>query len=324
MTNPHDHGPTGSPAGDDQRFSAPSGATSDQPRESEGLTHPESGGQQSPGSGDEFTRPSGQFLHLADPRTDDGYHRLDSGPPGGDYPEERQSVPQQYGQVPGYASAQAYPPGWHGAPGPYPGFPQQAWAVPPKKRKKWPIAIGVIGLAAAAVGGAWLIADRSRTDFEDIAQECENTLDYDTLLALTGGYEYMREALDVAYSEWQDILEEMSNVPRFVTVASDVSSIKIDDSDFGSIDSIDFLWGTSGSQRERLETFVTGWNGARDIAIVAAVSCVHDKLDIPDSVESRMMSTRALDGTQEATHAGIRMTWNYHPSSGLGVIYERE
>lgn len=49
---------------------------------------------------------------------------------------------------------------------------------------------------------------------------------------------------------------------------------------------------------------------------------INEKYGLPDALYERMMHTRALDGTQEATYGNIRVTWTYHPDNGLNVIYE--
>lgn len=54
------------------------------------------------------------------------------------------------------------------------------------------------------------------------------------------------------------------------------------------------------------------------------VVCVLDGLDMPESVKSRMTSTRSLDGMQEGTWPGYAATWNYHPDDGLHIIVEGE
>ena len=52
------------------------------------------------------------------------------------------------------------------------------------------------------------------------------------------------------------------------------------------------------------------------------VLCVLEELDIPESVVSRMESTRALDGRQDAAWSNYSATWGYHPDDGLDVIVE--
>jgi hypothetical protein len=50
------------------------------------------------------------------------------------------------------------------------------------------------------------------------------------------------------------------------------------------------------------------------------VLCVLDELDAPQSLVSRMESTRALDGMQSATWSSYEVTWTYHPDDGLDLI----
>lgn len=50
------------------------------------------------------------------------------------------------------------------------------------------------------------------------------------------------------------------------------------------------------------------------------VMCVLSELDMPDSVESMMLSTSALDGRQTAQWDDLSASWTYHPDDGLDVI----
>jgi hypothetical protein len=52
------------------------------------------------------------------------------------------------------------------------------------------------------------------------------------------------------------------------------------------------------------------------------VACVLNDLDVPDSVVSKMDSTRSLDGRVTEDWNGIEATWTYHPDDGLDVILE--
>lgn len=52
------------------------------------------------------------------------------------------------------------------------------------------------------------------------------------------------------------------------------------------------------------------------------VVCVLVELDVPDSVITRMDSTRALDGRQTAEWDDLSASWGYHPSNGLDVVIE--
>lgn len=48
--------------------------------------------------------------------------------------------------------------------------------------------------------------------------------------------------------------------------------------------------------------------------------CVLLETGMPDSIKSRLGSTRALDGTQNASWESIEATWTYHPNAGLDII----
>ncbi|OIH82877.1 hypothetical protein BLJ79_18040 [Arthrobacter sp. UCD-GKA] len=56
----------------------------------------------------------------------------------------------------------------------------------------------------------------------------------------------------------------------------------------------------------------------------ADVVCVLDTLGMPESVKSRMASTRSLDGMQDATWSGYAASWHYHPDNGLNIIVETQ
>lgn len=54
----------------------------------------------------------------------------------------------------------------------------------------------------------------------------------------------------------------------------------------------------------------------------ADILCVLDALDMPDSVLSRIDSTRALDGRQTATWEDLSASWGYHPDNGLDIVID--
>ena len=58
-------------------------------------------------------------------------------------------------------------------------------------------------------------------------------------------------------------------------------------------------------------------------ADLADVACVLAEVDVPDSVLTRIDSTRALDGRQEASWDDLDASWGYHPDSGLDLVLER-
>lgn len=55
---------------------------------------------------------------------------------------------------------------------------------------------------------------------------------------------------------------------------------------------------------------------------IAAIVNVNDYLGLPESVNDKMESTRALDGMQTQDCGDYTVSWNYHPDNGLKVIYE--
>ena len=54
------------------------------------------------------------------------------------------------------------------------------------------------------------------------------------------------------------------------------------------------------------------------------LACAIQNVAVPDSVVSRMQSTTALMGQQEATFDGITVRWSYHPSNGLDMSFEMD
>ncbi|WP_199034358.1 hypothetical protein [Glycomyces salinus] len=54
------------------------------------------------------------------------------------------------------------------------------------------------------------------------------------------------------------------------------------------------------------------------------VLCIFDELEVPDSVVSRIESTRALDGTQEAEFGDFSAFWTFHPDDGLNMTITLE
>ena len=57
---------------------------------------------------------------------------------------------------------------------------------------------------------------------------------------------------------------------------------------------------------------------------IAAVKRINTHLGIPGSVWEKMTSTNSLDGRQSESHNGFTVSWKYHPSNGLEVIYEKD
>lgn len=58
-----------------------------------------------------------------------------------------------------------------------------------------------------------------------------------------------------------------------------------------------------------------------DLAAIQAMYSVNEALGLPESVENKILSTRAMDGMQTYNGDGIEITWTYHPDSGLEIMY---
>ncbi|WP_182354676.1 hypothetical protein [Flaviflexus huanghaiensis] len=211
---------------------------------------------------------------------------------------------------PGQWQPRGYPS--YGYPAGESGYMQRA----PRKRIHWPFVVAASILALASIaGGAWILLQPK--SYEAIAKQCENTSSLNFLALFTGFSEIIEEHGDPADEFWDE-------VPTFIRVSGDSSSLNVYDRSRMSLDALELLDGAAGSSRDDAQEFIDQWNGMRDLAIMGAVGCIHDELNIPDSVERRMLSTRALDGTQELVHSGTRIMWSYHPSQGMDVLYERE
>ena len=51
------------------------------------------------------------------------------------------------------------------------------------------------------------------------------------------------------------------------------------------------------------------------------VQAIDEYLGLPDSLESKMSNTCALDGTREETYDDIEVEWSYSPDNGFEVTY---
>jgi len=85
-------------------------------------------------------------------------------------------------------------------------------------------------------------------------------------------------------------------------------------------DVVDNVWITVGDEGQSLSMQSEGEKspGADYIDVL----CVLDQLEVPDSVNTRIGSTRALDGRQTATWNDFDASWGYHPDSGLDIVVE--
>jgi len=54
----------------------------------------------------------------------------------------------------------------------------------------------------------------------------------------------------------------------------------------------------------------------------ASLTCFLAGLDAPDSIETKIGQTRALDGRQSDDWDGFEIEWSYHPDDGASIIIE--
>jgi PASTA domain len=80
--------------------------------------------------------------------------------------------------------------------------------------------------------------------------------------------------------------------------------------------------GAVGDEGASLELDMEGDDFGSGDLNYADVACVLNELDVPDSVVSKMDSTRSIDGRQTEDWDGIEANWTYHPDDGLDVILE--
>jgi hypothetical protein len=52
------------------------------------------------------------------------------------------------------------------------------------------------------------------------------------------------------------------------------------------------------------------------------IECVLKKTKVTAATTDRMLSTRALDGMQDAEWKGISASWTYHPDNGFNISLE--
>jgi hypothetical protein len=82
------------------------------------------------------------------------------------------------------------------------------------------------------------------------------------------------------------------------------------------------IGGAVGDDGSSLELDMKGDDyGSGDLSFTD-VACVLNDLDVPDSVMSKMDSTRSIDGRQSEDWDGFEANWTYHPDDGLDVILE--
>ena len=76
----------------------------------------------------------------------------------------------------------------------------------------------------------------------------------------------------------------------------------------------------SEDSKTKPNRFIVSKNG--EITDDSKIKEINKYLGFSDSVYTKMIRTRALDGMQTDSIDGIKVTWTYHPDHGLEVIYE--
>ncbi|WP_240541248.1 hypothetical protein [Bifidobacterium santillanense] len=56
----------------------------------------------------------------------------------------------------------------------------------------------------------------------------------------------------------------------------------------------------------------------------AILNCVTDQLDMPQSVWSKILHTRPLDGTLTDEWDHMKITWSYQADNGLNIVFEKK
>lgn len=59
-----------------------------------------------------------------------------------------------------------------------------------------------------------------------------------------------------------------------------------------------------------------------DDIVWSNIECVLKKTKVTAATTDRMLSTRALDGMQDAEWKGIHASWTYHPDNGFNISLE--
>lgn len=73
------------------------------------------------------------------------------------------------------------------------------------------------------------------------------------------------------------------------------------------------------------KTLIVNGTGEEDATAIdmSDIACILRELEVPMSITSQMEGTRALDGKQNAEWGKYKVTWSYHPNSGMDAIFTR-
>ncbi|GGM65636.1 hypothetical protein GCM10011608_58590 [Micromonospora sonchi] len=84
--------------------------------------------------------------------------------------------------------------------------------------------------------------------------------------------------------------------------------------------------GPSGTEYARVgdggRTLTLNSHGKKSSGLAyAQLECYWTMLEMPDSVRAEVEATRALDGRRSGEWDGIRVSWSYHPDSGVQMVF---
>lgn len=88
----------------------------------------------------------------------------------------------------------------------------------------------------------------------------------------------------------------------------------------------DSLWADVGSDGSYLsiDTNPINYKDYYKEEAFEAIKDVNRDLDLPDSLLESMEKTRALDGEKSETYGKVKVSWIYHPDTGLEVTYSKK
>lgn len=106
------------------------------------------------------------------------------------------------------------------------------------------------------------------------------------------------------------------------TCKSNYGSYGVDGESRWNEDIIDKFTISSDGQSMSIES-MNSWESSKSM-VFTAVQCMNQELGFGTSLTSKMSMTRAIDGMQTDENDKVKVSWTYHPDSGLRVIYEKK
>lgn len=94
--------------------------------------------------------------------------------------------------------------------------------------------------------------------------------------------------------------------------------------EFSDISSESWCEIASDGSYMRLDTNPYDEDDHIDLEAWEAIQEVNSKLGFTDALSEKMGETRAMDGRQTDENSKCKVSWSYHPDSGLEVLYEKK